>query len=372
MDDFGLGGREKRYRRKKDKFKNTLLEFLVHEKGQEKETVFLNIQGATPDPQFDVKKQANKLVKKLAREGAFNGVFKTREIKNAEINGRLPRDYQVDFIIPPAVGGSYTAENMYVTSKEVATLMYDLYWRQILLEMRAFQYKGDEHKFGIVKPVTPKFFSCLAFLDFILPHEKQKIAEYLARKAQWRREAVQHIARLDRPNMLVLSLGRKLKAPDGMKMAFVKVKGVPMDERAMVRQEYLKTRPDIVRQSLLRGDFDSLSNDIREVIAATGHIPEQTGLTCHHVLPRALGGKNDMDNIFWVDKNAHLSLHRIFIDPLVDYLDGLIGENRSIYFQMPVPQDTKIPLFGMTRRGVMVPMTPVASGKPPIKTQKTL
>ena len=372
MDDFGLSGRDKRYRKKKDKFKNTILEFLVRETSQEKETVFLNIQGATPDPQFDVKKHANKLVKKLAREGAFKGLFKTREIKNAEINGRLPRDYQVDFIIPPAVGGSYTAENMYVTSKEVATLMYDLYWRQILLEMKVFQYKGDEHKFGIVKPKTPKFFTCLDFLDFVLPHEKQKIAEYLARKAQWRREAVQHISRQEKPNMLILSLGRKMKAPEGMKMAFAKVRSVPMDERALVRQEYLKTRPEIVRQSLLRGDFDKLPNDVKEVIAATGHIPESTGLTCHHILPRSLGGGNEMENIFWVDKNAHISLHRIFIDPLVDYLDGLIGEKRPIYFQMPVPQNAKIPLYNLTRRGSIIPSTLEIPKKTPIKPQKTL
>ena len=334
---------------------------MVREKGQEKETIFLNVEGATPDPQFDVKKQANKLVKKLAREGVFEGVFKLREIKNAEINGRLPRDYQVDFIVPPSVGGAYSADNLYITSKEVATLMYDLYWRQILMEKNRFQYQGDEHRFGIVMPKVPRFFSSLDFLDFVLPHEKQKIAEYLSRKAQWRREAVRMISRTDKANLLVLELGRKIRPPEGMKMAFVKVRPVPMDERALVRQEYLKTRPDIVRASLERGDFDHLSEDIRERIAATGHIPEETGLTCHHILPRSLGGKNNIENIYWINKNAHIGLHRVYIDPLVDYLDGLVGEKRPIYFEMPVPEDARIPLYQRTRRGTIIPRVIIPS-----------
>lgn len=372
MDDFNLGPQSKRYRKKKDKFKNVVLEFLVREKNQEKETFFLNVEGDQPSAQFDVKKQANKLVKRLAKSGAFNGCFKTREIKNAEINGKLPRDYQVDFIVPPSVGGSYSADNLYITSKEVATLMYDLYWRQILLELKAFQYKGDSHKICVEMPKIPRFFSSLDFLDFVLPHEKQKIAEYLSRKAQWRREAVRQISRTDRQNYLVLELGKKIRAPEGMKMAFVKVHSVPMDERALVRQEYLKTRPDIVRNSLARGDFDGQPEDILETIAATGHIPEVTGLTCHHIVPRSLGGKNDMDNIFWLDKNAHMGLHRVYIDPLVDYLDGLVGEKRPIFFEMPVPENTKVPLYARTRRGQIVPQSFKTFGNSLLKPEKTL
>ena len=372
MDDFNLGPSQKRYRCKKDKFKNTILEFLVHEKNQEKETRFLSLKEEKPDPTFDFKKQANKLVKRLAREGAFNGSFKTREIRNAEINGRLPRDYQVDFIIPPTVGGTYTPDNMYVTSKEVATLMYDLYWRQILMEMKRFQYKKDLHKFGVIMPKVPSFFSGLDFLDFVLPLEKQVIAEYLSRKAQWRRDAARMICKTDKTQYLILELSKKIRAPEGMKMAFVRVRSVPVDERALVRQEYLRTRPDIVKASLARGDFNDQPEHIQQTLMATGHVPEETGLTCHHILPRALGGKNNMDNIFWVNKNIHLNLHRVYIDPLVDYLDGLIGEKRPIYFEMPVPENTKIPLYSKTRRGQIVSQTVKTPERPTPKTHKTL
>ncbi len=65
-----------------------------------------------------------------------------------------------------------------------------------------------------------------------------------------------------------------------------------------------------------------------------------------------------MENIFWLDKNVHYGLHRIYIDPLVDYLDGLVGEKRPIFFEMPVPEDTKIPLYQQTRRGTVVPVFP--------------
>ena len=61
-----------------------------------------------------------------------------------------------------------------------------------------------------------------------------------------------------------------------------------------------------------------------------------------------------MDNIFWLSKNDHLGLHRVYIDPLVDYVDGLVGENRPIYFEMPVPEKTRIPLYKKTKRGSIV------------------
>ena len=364
--------RGKRYRKRKDKFKNITLDFMVYERGQERETVVLNVEGSDPNPKFDLKKQANKLVKRLAKEGAFNGFFKTSDIKNAEIHGKLPRDYQVDFIVPPAVGGSYSADNLYVTSKDVADLMYNLYWHQILMEVSSFRYKDDPHKFSVVFPKMPRFFSNKDFLDMVLPHERHILSEYFNRKAARRREAYQKIARTDKKRYLILEMNKKTRPPKGMKMAYVKVHAVPFDERARIKQEYLRSRENIVRQSLARGDFNGLSETDIWVIAKSGHVPDRTGLTCHHVIPRAVGGQNDMDNIIWLDKDVHFGLHKNYINLLVTYFDDLLGEKRPVFFEMPVPEDTKLPLYVKTRRGIIVPQALKKLAKSRKRAQKTL
>ena len=181
MDDFNLNSRYKNYRRRRDEYKNTLLEFLVHEPSGEKKTYFLDVFGRQPDEKFDFKKESNRLVKRLAREGVFSG-FSLSERKNAELHGKLPKGYQVDFIIPPSVGGAYSFDNLYVVSKEVSLLMYQLYWRQVIPELKAFTNKNEVHRFGVQFPEISRFFSRKDFLNFVPNYEKQDLIKYFERK----------------------------------------------------------------------------------------------------------------------------------------------------------------------------------------------
>ena len=353
MDDFDLNSKYKRYRKRKDAFKNTVLEFVVHEPCAEKETHFLNFSSAPSDNKFDFKKEANRLVKRLAKEGAFSS-FSVSEQKNAELNGKLPKGFQVDFIIPPAVGGKYSFDNLYVVPKEVSLLMYQLYWRQVIPEFKAFINKKEPHRFGVQFPKIPKLFFRRHFLNFIPNYEKQDIVKYLERKEKWRKNALNHVLVNSNKRTIVLRALKRKDVPSGMKYALLKISSLSSMERAKRRQEYLHVRPDLVRSSLKRGDFQHLPTKTQDIILRTGHVPDSADLTCHHVLPRALGGENGLDNICWLSKNDHMRLHRGYIDPLIEYLDGLFDEKRSIFIEIPVPVNTKMPLFTLSKQGLVI------------------
>ncbi len=354
MDDFNLNSRYKRYRKRRDAFKNTILEFTVHQPSAEQKTYFLDFGNTkSPDSQFDFKKESNLLVRRLAKQGCFSS-FSIREQKNAELHGKLPRGYQVDFIIPPSVGGSYTPDNMYVVPKEVSLLMYQLYWRQIVPELRAFVNKNEPHRIGVQMPVVPSFFSREDFLNFVPNYEKQEIERYLERKEKWRQNALRYIVARGGKRTLVLQLQCRKKAPAGMRYALVKTEPVSALERAKVRQEYLHQRQLMVRASSARGDFKHLPQKVQETILRTGHVPENADLTCHHILPRSLGGINSLENICWLGKNDHIRLHRTYIDPLIEYLDGTFDEKRATFIEIPVPVDTKMSLFTLSKQGLVV------------------
>ena len=71
MDDFSLNSKYKHYRKRRDEFKNTVLEFLVREPSPEKNTYLLDLE-SHPDEKFDFKKEANRLVKRSAAQGLLS------------------------------------------------------------------------------------------------------------------------------------------------------------------------------------------------------------------------------------------------------------------------------------------------------------
>lgn len=360
MDDFNLNSRYKRYRKRRDEYRNTILEFIVRENWAEKRTHFLNFPNTRPNENFDFKKEANRLVRRLAAQGVFHS-FSIREQKNAELNGKLPRDYHVDFIIPPAVGGSYSFDNLYVVPKEVSSLMYQMYWKQVIPEAKSFVGRGETHRFGVQFPDIPKFFSRKDFLDFIPSYEKQDLIKYFMRKEKWRKDALRYVVAKKSKRTLILSLQKRKKAPAGMKYALLKTTALSSLERAKVKQEYLHQRASLVRASFERGDFIHLSDKMKATILHTGHVPTGADLTCHHILPRSLGGENVLENICWLGKNDHLRLHRTYIDPLIEYMDGVFDEPRTVFVEIPVPVDTKMPLFTISRQGLVVEDKPKSS-----------
>ena len=353
MTKLALNCHKQRCRKRRDKGGNVILDLVVREVIGEKYIHFLDLANQTKADTFNLKRATNRLVHRLAKNGEFQN-FPIRDQKRAELYGKVPRGYEVDFIIPPAIGGSYSIENLYLVPKDISQLMYALYWKPLFPELKRFLYKKDGKKIGIMMPDIPRVFSQKAFLNFVLPKERDELEKYLIRKKAWRLEALKRVVVKNKKHYLILSLLHRQRPPQNMKYALVEGKRISLLESSKTKQAYLREREQRVRACLKRGDFDGLPVEIREIIETTGRIPSSVDLTCHHVVPRSLGGGNDIRNMCWLDKAFHEKLHQTYINPLVEYCDFLSEEKRKIFIEIPVPQDTTIPHYFLTRKEVLV------------------
>ena len=353
MTKLAIDCHKLRCRKKRDRSQNVILDLLVNETGTEKKVHFLDLANQKKADTFNFKRASNRLVHRLAEAGAFQS-FPIREQKRAELYGKVPRGYEVDFIIPPAIGGSYSIDNLYLVPKDISQLMYDLYWKPLLPELKRFLHKKDGPKIGIMMPDIARVFSQKAFLSFVLPNERDELEKYLARKKAWRLDALKRVCVKNKKHYLILQLFRRLPPPEGMKYALVEGKSISLLESSKVKQAYLRDRDQRVLACLERGDFEKLPLDVQDFIKKKGRLPASVDLTCHHIVPRAMNGGNDIKNMCWLDKVSHERLHQIYINPLVEYCDFLSDEKRKIFVEIPVPVNTTIPHYFLTRKEIVV------------------
>ena len=153
--------------------------------------------------------------------------------------------------------------------------------------------------------------------------------------------------------------------PRGLKMAIVKVSPRLWVECNRVRGEYIAMRPKIVLASLRRGDFKDLPIATQRQIRSKERVPAHVNRTCHHILPLALGGENEMRNICWLDDRVHTLLHQKFIAPYEAYMHGMVSVPPNLFFEIPVPQDTKVARYRLVQGTLQVV-------EPPAKLKKTL
>ena len=356
MDKFSFSSRGRRCRKRRDEFNNAIFDLLVNETPLEKKVFFLRLPVQKPDTKrFNFKKESNRLIHRLAAAGAFQSLS-LREQKRAELCGKIPHGYEIEFIIPPTLGGAYSIDNMYVVPKDVHQLMYELYWRLLLPDLNRFLYIKDKHKVGIRMPDIPRFFSQKTFLDFVLPSERPAIEKFLARKKAWRTEAMKRVAVQNKRRHVILRQSFRKAPPPGMKYVLIPAKFPSVVARSKARLEYLQQRPTLIMESLKRGDLDFLPFSVRLQIEKTGQVPESLNLTFHHIIPRSIGGTNNIENMVWLDKEKHFKLHQEYISPVLEYLDFLVDDPRRVYCEIPVPNDTELPCYTATKKARIVPL----------------
>ena len=352
MSTARINSDRKRYKRKKVN-RQVIIELLTRQSGKPKRLRFLNFKEKFALKSVRFKKRAKLLVKRMAAEGDFDGVFTEKEIKRALASGKLPRGYIVDYQIPTDMGGLHSLTNMYVVDRDVAFLMDALYWHQVRLEVNAFlaNPKNEFGKIGVFMEPCPRFFSLKNFLEYILPDEKRMLGGLLRRRKEQAATEPKNVIRQDLRNGIILRLSKRPPMPENMEMTLVPVELVTPDERGRVRAEYTEKRPQIIQESIIRGDFKRFSAEIQEYISRTGRVP--TTLSCHHILPRALGGKNDMKNVCWLTDEEHQNLHKCFITPLANYFSWMMETPRPVFMELPVPTGSKIKTFFKNEQGLL-------------------
>ncbi len=369
-----INSAEKRYKKSKDVKKNIVLSFRTCENGCPKESYFLNLKGVQEKPS---KRRNRYVVKQFAKMGKLDEILSPETLKQATEEGVLPPPYVVDYKVPLDLGGSSNVSNMYVVDRNVAELMDVLYWRQIRLEVNAACHDRDQKhqkppRIIVSFAQLPRLFTQEKFLEYILPHERKGLQKYLNQKAT--QEAIKN----EKVSVQVLPDGSELwrllaqeMLPSGLRRAIIKVAPRLWVERNRLRGEYIKMRPKIVLASLRRGDFKDLPIATQRQIRTRERVPGYVGRTCHHILPLALGGENEMTNICWLNERVHTLLHQKFISPYETHMHGMVDVPQNLFFEIPIPSDAKIQTYTISRHGAVVLNKLPATEKKASKPQNT-
>jgi len=359
MDRPQINSTRKRFSEKRSSGQ-VVAELLTKGKGAKK-MHFLNFKSSRTINPFRFKRQARHFVRDLAAKGAFNGEFSPEELALATKSGKLPDSYVVDYKIPLELGGLNCPDNMYVVDCQVLDLMAVLYWHQIRILANAFKHTNKTNgsaRMGILCSPIPSFFDQKAFLNFILPDDLIAVKSCLQATQKRKKKAESEVVASEHSNGVVLNMENPPALPPHMEMALVQVQPIPQEERDRIALEYEDRRNDIVIASLKRGDFKKLSRQELRQIEQIGRVPAH--LSCHHILPRELGGSNEMQNICWLPTKAHEMLHQKFLTPLTNHLYKIIeqqGLEKSVFLEMPVPEGAKISKF-FIKDGVLKRISP--------------
>ena len=355
-----LKASRKRYRRTIDRFQNTVFVLESNKDGNPMVQMWLSIKPTKTFSKHDLKKMEGRFVKKLAASGAFKG-FNQKAYFRALRKGIVPKGYVVSYFVPPSMGGSYSEANMIVTRPEIVRLMDLYYWKQMAPFVNKARHQSNGHKLGVAFRMIPKVLTPEAFLDFVLPNERDEFVARLNHVLHWREKVQEKACMEEGSDFVYFRLKRNLQPPQGMKRAIVRVEPASMVERSAVRAEYHTKRPEMVLACLERGDFDRLSPEIREqIVHNQGYVPSETKLTCHHIVPRALGGVNTLDNIIWLSVEDHTNLHEKYLNPLYFCIEQMQDMHKAIYVQMPIPENSNL----VTYAKIGGRMVPCDSGRP--------
>lgn len=335
----------KRYRKVTDRFKNTIFVLEGRKDSTPVTQVLLDTKPQSPRSKHFLKRKEKNFIKRAAAQGAFRG-FNKKTYFRALKKGKLPKGYVVSYMVPPRIGGSYDESNMIITMPEIAHFLDVFYWKQIAPFVNKERYYQQGHKVGVAFRTMPKVLTPNAFLDFVLPDEKNDFATRLNYRLHWRGKVQEKAAMEEGYDFVYFRLKRKQQPPKGMKNAILRVQPISMLERDAVRAEYHAKRPEMVMACLERGDFDKLSEDVRAyIVRSKGYVPTETQLTCHHIIPRALGGENTLDNIMWLPVNNHMELHEKYINPLYFCIEQMEDINKAVYVQMPIPENSTLQTY---------------------------
>ena len=337
-----LKASRKRYRKTIDRFQNTI--FILEGKKDEAPLVemWLDLKPKKTFSKHLLKKMEGLFVKRVAASGGFKG-FTQKAYYRALKKGIVPKGYVVSYFVPPSIGGSYTESNMIITRPEIVRLMDLYYWKQMAPFVNKARHQPNGHKLGIAFRKVPKVLTPEAFLNFVLPNERDEFVTRLNHILHWREKVQEKACMEEGSNFVYFRLKRNLQPPNGMKKAILRVEPASMVERSAVKAEYHTKRPEMVLACLERGDFDGLSPEMRErIVRDNGYVPTETKLTCHHIVPRSLGGANTLDNILWLSVEDHMNLHEKYLNPLYFCIEQMQNIQKPIYVQMPIPEHSNL------------------------------
>lgn len=291
-------------------------------------------------------------MRQLAKNGTLtNAGFSSNEVEQAFINGRIPTGFVVQQIVPAGCGARPTPNNLCLMENGLSSYFTRHLWKYFHQDLKA-EKEGCEKK---GRPLEKISIALSEFKPIMYVNDWQKVlSKPLLKQAKILEEEIK-IQKLKKMPMTVLStkegvllahpafmpsnINSIFKNSLDMTPAIINVRLTSPFEQQKIQSEYTQVRRNIIKAFAHHTKLPEIRPDRQVEIAQTGWLPNGYSYTCHHIVPRALGGSNKMENICWLSASEHTKMHIIvnrYLYELKTHYNHLASRGKA-YLLMPVP-----------------------------------
>lgn len=278
----------------------------------------------------------------LARNGELSCcAFSAQVIKKATECGIVPKGFSVRFLFPPQGNPQHKDyANLCLMENSVVPLWDKFAPRLSQLESfyRAPTKKRNSGRFSL-----PKVPFVMRVRDFNI------IRDFATRKTAFRRTQPQRENILSKLTLYPLPDRGTLLLRNGLDALIQNTNLYPMvveihtpspDQCHKIKKEYIDNKQWIVRQLAAMNRIPGLTDANRLKAVGTGILPNGYPYSCHHMVPRILGGTNALHNLCYLDNSLHKHLHKL----IRVYEEYLMNAPRTIrrgrlFVVLPMPAD---------------------------------
>ena len=262
-------------------------------------------------------------MKQLAKNGTLSKAgFSVEDIMLAQNEGHVPEGFTVEQIVPGGCGARPTPNNLCLMENGLSEYLMRHLWRYFHQDLQA--EKTICEKKG--KPLEQITISLSGFQSVMRINDwKKTLDKSLLRRSKEVEEELK-IQKLKEMDLIILSTNNSVLLAHpvflekdngffsnscGLKPAIINVRLTSSSEQQKLKFEYTEKRRDIIRTIAGQGKLPEIRLNKQKDIASSGWLPKNYAYTCHHVVPRALGGNNDVENMCWLQASDHAHLHVI-------------------------------------------------------------
>ena len=297
------------------------------------------------------KKQANIFVRRLFWAGAFEN-FSLAEQKEASY-GWMPKGYEIALKIPLQCGGNYHLSNFALMPKGYSDILYSLYFGQLAEEVVKQAPLGK--KIHVSFPHIPDFVLPENFSNILFPEDRQQVFDFLQKQKSIHKTIAQKVEKTVRGKKVFFKLRKAPSLPFACTWRETQIHFPNLLDRRKITQKYAHAKETLLSQALQRGDFDFLPPKQKAYLVQKHKFPAGIKLTCHHILPRRLGGENTLENVVWMNEEDHKKLHTQALNLLTEAAlnEADKDEKKAHFIVLPVPQSS-LPEVNLKKEAVPI------------------
>lgn len=277
----------------------------------------------------------------LARGGDLNNCgFSVQSIKKAADSGLPPKGFSVRFLFPPNSKNEYDDYANLCLMENCVIPLWDSFVPRLM--------NNEISVYGSAK--KRKKYSTLSKVPFVMRIRDFKvIRDTVMRKSTFQKTSTPRenilsklvLYPLPSNGTLLLRKGLTTLIQDtNLHPMVVEIQNPTPERCRRIKKEYIDNKQTLVRQLAAINRIPGLMEAERLKAIELGSLPDGYPYSCHHMVPRILGGTNALHNLSYINNSLHKHIHKL-IRVYEEYLSQAPQTLRSgrLFAVLPMPAD---------------------------------